>query len=62
MFQIDNIIFSKNIKDSLSTFINILDNGFKFKPCLHTNQFLIIKSLLLYFEQNLPDLNKKFFF
>ena len=42
--------------------INILDNGFKFTPCFHSSDYFIFRDLLYYFEDNLIDLNKRFFF
>jgi len=58
VFQIGKSI--KNISN-FETFIKLLDNGFKFVPCLHLNDYFVFRSLLVYFENNLCELNKKFF-
>jgi hypothetical protein len=64
VFQIGDFInLTSSFNSSLyNILISILDNGFKFVPCLHLNDYTLFRNLLFYFENDLSKLNKKFLF
>ena len=59
MYKVGDRVFQigDNLKcdvSGLNILFNILDNGFKFTPCFHSNDYFIFRDLLYYFE------NKRF--
>jgi hypothetical protein len=62
VFQIGDLTKNNSNDFNFEIFVKILNNSFKFVPCLHINDYIIFRNMLLYFENNLLDLNKRFFF
>ena len=63
MFRIGNFSLNDSYFDSsfISNIINIIDNGFKFIPCIHLNNFHIFKNLLCDIEKEIVSFNKQYF-